>query len=55
MTGERTTPSARGVARLLTDALPRVEVVEFEELGHMGPVTDPDRVNDVIARFLVRA
>jgi pimeloyl-ACP methyl ester carboxylesterase len=55
MTGGRTTPSARGVARLLTDALPRVEVVEFEELGHMGPVTDPDRVNDVIARFLVRA
>lgn len=53
MTGKRSTPSARGVARLLTNALPHVEVVEFEELGHMGPVTDPGPVNAVIARFLV--
>ena len=55
MTGKRSTASARGVARLLTNTLPRVEVVEFEELGHMGPITHPDRVNDVIARFLERA
>jgi pimeloyl-ACP methyl ester carboxylesterase len=55
MVGGRSTTSACGVARLLTNALPRVEVVEFEELGHMGPITHPDRVNDVIARFLERA
>jgi pimeloyl-ACP methyl ester carboxylesterase len=55
MVGKRSTPSARGVARLLANALPRVEVVEFEELGHMGPITHPDPVNDVIARFLERA
>jgi pimeloyl-ACP methyl ester carboxylesterase len=55
MVGGRSTTSARGVARLLTNALPRVEVVEFEELGHMGPITHPGRVNDVIARFLERA
>ncbi len=55
MVGKRSTASARGVARLLMNALPRVEVVEFEELGHMGPVTHPDLVNDVIARFLERA
>jgi pimeloyl-ACP methyl ester carboxylesterase len=55
MVGKRSTPAARGVARLLTGALPRVEVVEFEELGHLGPVTHPDPVNDVIARFLERA
>jgi pimeloyl-ACP methyl ester carboxylesterase len=54
MTGKRSTASAHGVARLLTSALPRVEVVEFEELGHMGPITHPDRVNDVIAGFLER-
>ncbi len=54
MTGARSTPSAHGVARLLADALPRVERVEFEGLGHMGPVTDPEPVNDVIARFLAR-
>jgi pimeloyl-ACP methyl ester carboxylesterase len=55
MVGRRSTRSARGVARLLTNALPRVEVVEFEELGHMGPVTHPELVNEVIARFLEKA
>ena len=55
MIGKRSTPSAHGVARLLVSALPRVEVVEFENLGHMGPVTHPDPVNEVIARFLKQA
>jgi pimeloyl-ACP methyl ester carboxylesterase len=55
MVGGRSTTSACGVARRLTKVLPRVEVVEFEELGHMGPVTHPERVNEVIARFLERA
>lgn len=50
--GEKTTASARGVARLLVAALPRVEVLEFDELGHMGPVTHPERVNAAIAKFL---
>ncbi|MEO8080601.1 MAG: alpha/beta hydrolase [Caldimonas sp.] len=52
MIGGRTTASARAVTRLLAATLPRVEVVEFEALGHMGPVTDPDVVNDAIAGFL---
>jgi pimeloyl-ACP methyl ester carboxylesterase len=42
------------VARLLTGALPRVEVVEFDGLGHMGPITHPQQVNEVIAGFLAR-
>ena len=46
--------SALGVARLLAQALPRVEFVEFEDLGHMGPVTHPDKVNRSIERFLER-
>ena len=54
MTGGRSTASARGVARLLAPALPRVEVVEFADLGHMGPVTHPDVVNAAIRRFLER-
>ena len=54
MIGKRSTPSALGVARLLTAALPQVQVVEFENLGHMGPVTHPDAVNEVIERFLER-
>ena len=52
--GKQTTAAARGVARLLCGALPRVEVQEFEQLGHMGPVTHPEIVNEAIARFLER-
>ena len=54
MTGKRSTPSAHGVARLLAATLPRIEPVEFDDLGHMGPVTHPDPVNQTIARFLER-
>jgi pimeloyl-ACP methyl ester carboxylesterase len=54
MVGKRSTPSAHGVARLLVNALPQVEVVEFENLGHMGPVTHPDVVNEAIGLFLER-
>jgi pimeloyl-ACP methyl ester carboxylesterase len=54
MVGKRSTPSAHGVARLLATALPQVELVEFENVGHMGPITHPDPVNEVIKRFLER-
>lgn len=54
MTGGRSTASARGVARLLKSALPRLEVAEFPDLGHMAPVTHPERVNEAIAGFLAR-
>ena len=46
--------AAQGVARVLGATLPQVEVVEFGQLGHMGPVTHADVVNPVIARFLRR-
>lgn len=52
--GQRSPRSAHGVARLLTRTLPRVEVLELEELGHMGPITHPEPVNEAIARFLER-
>jgi pimeloyl-ACP methyl ester carboxylesterase len=55
MTGKRSQVSALGVARLLTSALPRVERVEFEDMGHMGPITHPGRVNETIRAFLRRA
>ena len=54
MVGKRSTASARGVARLLSAALPRVELLELDDLGHMGPITHPDLVNDIIARYLER-
>ena len=54
MVGKRSPASSLGVARLLAPALPRAELVEFGDLGHMGPVTHPDTVNRAIARFLER-
>jgi pimeloyl-ACP methyl ester carboxylesterase len=54
MTGRGSPASSRAVARLLGQALPRVEVYEFDGVGHMGPVTHADAVNRVIARFLER-
>lgn len=54
MVGKSTTQSASGVARLLTAVLPRVEVVAFDGLGHMGPVTHPELVNSAITAFLNR-
>ena len=55
MMGRDSPPSSRGVGRLLTAALPRVEVVEFDGMGHMGPITHPERVNQAVARFLAAA
>jgi pimeloyl-ACP methyl ester carboxylesterase len=54
MVGTRSPLSSRAVARRLADGLPRVEVVELEGLGHMAPVTHPERVNPLIDRFLER-
>lgn len=54
MIGKRSPASSLGVARLLTRTLPRLEVVEFERLGHMGPVTHPEVVNEVVSGFLDR-
>lgn len=54
MTGKCSTRSAHGVADVLTRVLPRLQLVKFEEMGHMGPVTHPEQVNEAIARFLER-
>jgi pimeloyl-ACP methyl ester carboxylesterase len=52
MLGEQSPESAHAVARELLPVLPQVKIVRFPGLGHMGPVTDPDRVNVEIAGFL---
>jgi pimeloyl-ACP methyl ester carboxylesterase len=54
MTGARSTASAHGVARRLLGVLPRAEHVVFDRLGHMGPITHPEPVNEAIAVFLQR-
>jgi len=54
LTGSGTTAAARGVVGKLRGLLPRAELIEIRGLGHMGPVTHPDPVNDAIAAFLDR-
>lgn len=54
MVGRRSPVSAQAVAKLLASVLPNVRLVEFDDLGHMGPVTHPHVVNDAIEHFLSR-
>jgi pimeloyl-ACP methyl ester carboxylesterase len=55
MTGGASTVAAHGVARRLVPALPMASEHKFPSLGHMGPVTHPEQVNAVVARFIVEA
>ncbi|MEO7762618.1 MAG: alpha/beta hydrolase [Casimicrobiaceae bacterium] len=55
MVGKRSTASAHGIARILVPALPQVTLVEFDALGHMGPITHSAVVNAAIERFLEQA
>jgi len=50
--GSESPSSSRAVARLLAKTLPRVTVAELDSVGHMGPVTHPDRVNWLIEQHL---
>ena len=54
MVGARSPASSLGVAKLLAQDLPKVRTHEFADLGHMGPVTHPDVVNDRIERFFAQ-
>jgi pimeloyl-ACP methyl ester carboxylesterase len=52
MTGRDTRAAARCVAEALVSAVPGAQVVRFDGLGHMGPLTHPERVLAVIEGFL---
>ncbi len=52
--GSQTTAAAKAVARRLTSVLPDVTLVELAGLGHMGPITHPDFVNEAIESFFAR-
>lgn len=54
MEGSESPASSRGVARLLAGVLPRVQRLQLQGLGHMGPVTHPEPVNAAIEEFLLR-
>jgi pimeloyl-ACP methyl ester carboxylesterase len=53
MTGSDSPTSSRAVAQRLAHVLPRVRLLEFKGLGHMGPVTHPEVVNAAIEDFLM--
>jgi pimeloyl-ACP methyl ester carboxylesterase len=50
--GQQTRESARGVMRALLPVLPHTRVLEFDGVGHMGPITHPEPINAAIGRFL---
>jgi pimeloyl-ACP methyl ester carboxylesterase len=52
LVGSDSPASSRAVTRLLAKTLPRVSEVELAGVGHMGPVTHPDRVNPLIEQHL---
>jgi len=54
MIGARSPPSSRAVSSLLTGVIPKVTVIEFPDLGHMGPLTHPALVNEAVEQFLER-
>ena len=52
MVGRDSPASSRAVAQLLVQTLPKLETLEFEGMGHMGPITHPGPVNAAIEVFL---
>lgn len=54
LTGSISPRCSKDIAALLAKSLPRVTLEELQGLGHMGPVTHPDIVNDAIENHLDR-
>jgi pimeloyl-ACP methyl ester carboxylesterase len=52
LVGDKSPPSSLAVSRLLAEVLPQGRLVEVPGVGHMGPVTHPEIVNEAIAKFL---
>jgi pimeloyl-ACP methyl ester carboxylesterase len=53
LAGARTVASTRRLATLLGDAFPAATHEVLPDMGHMGPVTHPEPVNERIEQFLV--
>jgi pimeloyl-ACP methyl ester carboxylesterase len=52
LTGSHTTAAARRAVQLLHESLPHATVIELQGLGHLGPMTHPERVDPAIEAFL---
>lgn len=53
LTGTHSTAAARRAILLLRDMLPAATVIEFDGVGHLGPVTHPQAVDAAIEAFLL--
>lgn len=52
LTAKKSNLPMRALSELLIGALPRVRTMDIEGVGHMAPLSHPDRVNPVIEAFL---
>lgn len=52
LTGTASTAAARRALRLLRETLPRAQVREFGGLGHLGPITHPERIDEAVEAFI---
>ena len=55
LAGSRTTSAARAVTDILRHVWPKAAYAEIDGAGHMGPVTHPAAVNEIIANFVARS
>jgi pimeloyl-ACP methyl ester carboxylesterase len=52
LTGRQTRASSRRMAELLDYALPNIESISLDEMGHLGPITHAEDVAQSIANFI---
>jgi pimeloyl-ACP methyl ester carboxylesterase len=52
LTGDQTPVAEQRVVRRLAEALPRPTLITLEQTGHMGPLTQMSRVNELIAAHM---
>jgi pimeloyl-ACP methyl ester carboxylesterase len=52
LTAEKSNVPARALSQLVIGALPCVRTFDIEGVGHMAPLSHPDRVNPLIKAFL---
>jgi pimeloyl-ACP methyl ester carboxylesterase len=52
LTAKKSNLPTRALSELLIGVLPRVRTIDIEGVGHMAPLSHPDRVNPVIEAFL---
>lgn len=52
LSGGKSPRAARALVNALTAVWPHADLLRYPDLGHLGPMTDPDRVNRMIVRFI---